>query len=422
MLSTFVEVAITFGQSYLACGGPTSRLEQRLVRAGHAFGFQCEVFAIPTGIFVSVSHKDYIVPVTQHARVKEFSYNLFSLYRLEKLLASMVNGKIRLSHAQRYLLDRHYIRKDYPKWVGATSPIIFGSFVTLPLTDKPWLALVGGLITFLVAALRKALVTHMRLNQAFSDFFVSWMAFAFSTSAAYLLKAPPEVLVFGSLIMMVPGLMLTTSVSELAEHNYISGVTKLVQGGLTLLAMGLAYLLFQEIHASVGAGKFAISGLNLGTGWSAPFWINVACLIAAVSSFSITINVPPKSLPLASAIGLCGLVAIKLFHESSFFIFGIFTASFIVGALSLLFGRWFKLPSQVYSVPGIVALVPGLMSLTLFNHVAFEKLDQVPPVMMQVVLTTTTIVFGLLAARVPFNLFSSEEERLAELEEGIWSQ
>ena len=61
-----------------------------------------------------------------------------------------------------------------------------------------------------------------------------------------LMPAPFEAYSIGGLVVLVPGLALTTAIAELADQNLVSGTAKLMQAVLTLLALGLAYMLFQN--------------------------------------------------------------------------------------------------------------------------------------------------------------------------------
>ncbi len=73
--------------------------------------------------------------------------------------------------------------------------------------------------------------------------------------------------------------------------------------------------------------------------------------------------------------------------------------AFTVGLLSLLFSRFFHVPSQIFSLPGIFALVPGMLALSSFyghgNNSGME-------IGTRVAVVASSIVFGLFTARIPF--------------------
>ena len=54
-MNEFLRVAGECGKSYLATGGPTSRLEERLMTAGHVHGYKCDVYATPTAVTANAS-------------------------------------------------------------------------------------------------------------------------------------------------------------------------------------------------------------------------------------------------------------------------------------------------------------------------------------------------------------------------------
>lgn len=409
LLFQFVEMAILFGQNYLSCGGPTSRLENRLVRAASSFNIQCEVFAIPTGVFVSAKSLNANENVTLNGRVRGVTYNLHQLVRLEKLLSHLEQRKTGLSEAIASLREESSKSNDYPRWIQELSPLFIGIFASLPLTPVPAKSLLCGAVTWVIAKIHDVLDEKIKLNKTFCDFFASLLAFALSAVLSQPFGLPPEILVFGSLLFMVPGLTLTTAVSELADQNFVSGTTKLFHGALTLLSMGLAYLLFQELLTSFAFEKIALVEL-VAPAVGLPFWLNALSLAFVVMGFSIEFNVPKRHLALATAIGMTSWGVLEFIGPAKYLVASSFASSFAVGFLSLLFGRWLKLPSQIFSVPGILSLVPGMLSFSIFGHLMQARVENVPPVLVQAVLTSGAIVFGLLASRVPFLLRDPNED------------
>jgi uncharacterized membrane protein YjjB (DUF3815 family) len=72
--------------------------------------------------------------------------------------------------------------------------------------------------------------------------------------------------------------------------------------------------------------------------------------------------------------------------------------------VSLAFGRIFRQPSQVYSVPGIVAMLPGMLALSSFRYFAAGDQGSGVAFTFKVGITAISIVFGLMTARIPFQV------------------
>ena len=408
LLYRFCKVAVLFGRHYLACGGPISRLENRLVQTAHALGIHCEVFALPTSLFVNARDDLTKTTVTLNGSIKRVDYDLQQMVILEKFLPSLAHGEISLREANPYLKQIAKKKDDYPFWLRQAGPFVIGFFACLPLTHDLVKSIYGGLTTLVIALIRSLLSQRLKLNETLADFFSSWFTFFIAALCSRALKVPSEVLALGSLLYLVPGLTLTTAVSELVDHNFLSGTTKLFRGALTLLSMGLAYLLFQELFTGLAANKLTLSQT---ASVPASFWLDLLSLTVIVMGFSIKFKVPKKYLVLATVIGVTGYVVLDSIDNSpkSYFVFASFASSFTVGILSLALGRWLHLPSQLFSVPGILGLVPGMLSFSVFKYMALEKIENVTLIIIQVILTCGAIVFGLLSARVPFLIHFSKK-------------
>src|SRR5688572_12940521 len=85
-----------YGQAYLACGGPTSRLEDALSALGRKIEHPADIFATPTGIFVSCVDRAG-TNHTKISRIKDGSINLGRLCWLEGIFEDVFSQKISLA-------------------------------------------------------------------------------------------------------------------------------------------------------------------------------------------------------------------------------------------------------------------------------------------------------------------------------------
>ncbi len=198
----------------------------------------------------------------------------------------------------------------------------------------------------------------------------------------------------------MPGLALTTAISELAEQNLVSGTAKLMQATIALLALGLAYLLFQQIAESMEL----TSVLKPAAGKKTTQIVSVLGVILNVSCFGIIFKVPPRMLIWSTITGVLAWVVMDRMRTTGAVAAAPYVASVAAGLVSLIFSRIFKIPSQVFSVPGIVAMLPGMLALSSFRYFASGDQNTGLAFTFQVAITAGSIVFGLMTARVPFSL------------------
>ncbi|MBI3557982.1 MAG: threonine/serine exporter family protein, partial [Deltaproteobacteria bacterium] len=185
----------------------------------------------------------------------------------------------------------------------------------------------------------------------------------------------------------------------LADQNLVSGTAKLMQAILTLLALGLAYMLFHDLSDS----------LHLLPAPSTPqrplsMAISTFAILVSVSCFGILFKVPPRALPWATLTGLLGWLVLRLFSSADYLVAASFLGSLSVGLVSLTLGWRYKVPSQVFSVPGMIAMLPGMLALTSMRNLAMGQQAHGINLAFRVAITAGAIVFGLFTARIPFAL------------------
>lgn len=395
-MSHFVRFAAVWGKKYLSCGGPQTRLEEFLVRAGSLYGFRTEVYASPAGLMISASAEIDANTVTRLEKVQESSIRLAELKRLERFLESVIASKsdLRLAAEEVEFRTCHQM-PEYPYWMVSLSIVVLGFSSSLSTYGYLRAALGSGLITGVTWLVSRQMSRTWKVSSVFSDFGASLLALALAEASSRWLGLPAEALAMGSFILRVPGLTLTTAISELAEHELVSGASKLAQGVLTLLALGTAYVLMQECGAIDEISSHFQSDIF------SPFDVRVIVgNLLMLASFSIIFEAPREALLGSIACGFAGWWILQQFNNPSLFVGASFLASLVVGMISLVLGRFYRLPSQTFSVPGILALVPGLLALSSFRTMAAGQGAQGTELGVRVALIGIAIAFGLFTSRV----------------------
>ncbi len=389
------------GRDYLAAGGPSSRLEKLLSRAAREQSFSIETFASPTGLFVTVrDQKNPTELCTLVSRIESMGIRFDVIERVERALLDFKLG------------ERG--EPDFLSTLGLVARLMaaftLGLSLSLVHSGWSWGAPVCGLLTVLVVMLDQPLSKWLGGNGVFTEFVLSLLSFGIGGLLARQFGFPTESLLIGPLLYLVPGLTLTTAVSELAEQNFISGTAKLMKGILTLFAMGAALLLLQDFGRLTGwaQGSFSPATIQLPAAW-----ILMVFNAGFVWSFSKLFYLPTKALWGAWLTStLSGLIFSHLPWAQELLILPTFVTSLAVGLVSLSLGTLLKMPSQCFSVPGIFSMLPGLLALGSFERFASGLETTGSSFAFRVFLSASVIVLGLLCARIPFAIRRSGQTEL----------
>ena len=401
---TFLKVASEIGSHYLSSGGATSRLEDGISQAGQKLSLDANAFATPTGIFISTKSKENPLESTVIRRIKDESTNFSKLVYYDRLLNNFAHKRGRLKRLESLIeTDRQFGYSNATIFLCHALVGIMGSLLTFGRLES---ALLSGCVALAVALISYIVGRFVPIKSIFSVFLSSLIGFSLAVTLALIFEVGPAGIAIGTLLILVPGLSLTAAITELAEQNLVSGTVKIGRAILILVAMGVAYLLVQNL------GEFWLlpsSQINQSFLSAYPakhsLWLSALIFMGTVSPFSILMHTPKKLIPITTICGLCSFVILAQFENPETFVLASFVSSFAVGILSLIMSRLTRVPSQIFSTPGILALVPGMLALSSFY--SFSEGSETPEIFVRVALTAGAVVFGLLSARTLLHFWPS---------------
>jgi len=178
-----------------------------------------------------------------------------------------------------------------------------------------------------------------------------------------------QTVIVAALIVLMPGLSLTTAVSELASNQLVTGTTRFA-GAMTVL-LKLTF------------GSVAASQLMLAIGWTPlpgtpdalPKWVELIAMVAAAASFAVLFRASRRDIPLVMGSAILGYILVRVGSgwlgpvATGTFAGGVFFSSLVMAALSNVYGRWKQRPGQLVRVPGIMLLVPGSVGFRALSFV-----------------------------------------------------
>lgn len=391
-----VEYLIDLGGALLSYGCPTHQLERLLGEIAEMEGFRAEAFAVPSGLFLSLSGPGSEQPLVRMHRVAEWATDLSRLARLDQLFTSVLERRVTLAEARR-LLDA--IEADPPLYsnlarvvagtgaAGAAAVFFRGTLLEVGV------AAVGGLLIGLV---RLFLGRRWRTS-LLQDFIGAAIAAGVAWAAGAIWPGVSrEVVILAAVILLVPGMALTTGLTEVAHKNIVSGAAKLTETLVAFLSIVFGIAVMVAFEGLVGGPPAPSVPAHGEPGLP----LNAAALIVTGACFCVIFRVPRRLVPggmLSVAVGwvVTGLGVRYLPGSIS-----AFTASFSVAVLANAIARVTHRPAQVFLLPGLVLLVPG--SFGFVSLESFLRGDFLPGAAkaFEMFLTASAIVTGLLAANV----------------------
>ena len=310
-----------------------------------------QVFSTPTSIMASFG------PLgrqrTHMLRVRPGEVNLGKLAAVEQV--SVEVGQGRLSPGEGVLAIARINRAPSP-YGAALTILAFGvssgaacQFLGGGLREIPVATILGlglGLFGEVAARVR-------RIGEVFDPL----AAFLVSLAAVGLahVMGPLSVLVatLAGLIVLIPGLTLTTALSELATRHLASGTARLSGAVITFLSIAFGVAL----GTRAGAAAFGVP--PLATPDLLPGWASLLALLLVPLCFTIIFRADLREAPWIVLSGAVAVEAGRLGAATLGPELGAFAGAFAVAIAGSLYERVRRRPAAVVVVPGLLLLVPG---------------------------------------------------------------
>ena len=223
-------------------------------------------------------------------------------------------------------------------------------------------------------------------------------AFVVSVAAVALaqLTGPLNVLVatIAGLIVLMPGLTLTTAMSELATRHLASGTARLSGTFITFLGIAFGVALGNRLGgATFGVPATADPALL-------PAWASLVALVAAPLCFVVILRADPGDAPWIVGAGALGVLGGRAGAATLGIELGTFAGALAVALASSAYERLRHRPAAVVLVPGILLLVPGSVGFRSLTSLMEQKAVAGIETAFSMFLTAMALVAGLLVAGV----------------------
>ena len=357
-IDTRVRFLTELGRRLHTAGVSASRLEGAVQATASALHVTVQVWSTPTGLLLSLGDSDslYGSQQTRVLRLEPGKVDLKALAVLEGIVEEVIAGRTDLGTAWDALraLDRPLTKRREIANVVAFG-IAASAVAGLLRTD--WLDIaVAGVLGLVIGWIMLLSATRPHLADA-SEAVAALVATTLATAFAYFVAPLSlQTVIVASLIVLMPGLMLTTAVTELATQQLASGTTRFAGALMVLLKLTFGSVAGAQLVTALGWTPEVAAPTAL------PQAVEVVAAILAASSFAILFRAARRDIPLVMASAILGYVITRVAGHwlgAGAFSGGVFFASLSIAALSNLYGRARGRSGVIMRVPGIMLLVPG---------------------------------------------------------------
>ena len=367
------DLAATMGYHLAMSGAETFRVEDTIHRILRAYGVECEVFAIPNCVSVSLEAANG-KPLMIMKRIGFHGNDLEALEKLNALSRRICAERPDVDEAMAWLKETMKACRSYSTGVFYLGSVLVGLGFCLvfggTLLDCLWAGAMGLII---------GLITHFMDKQEANPFFSTLLAACCMALPAYIaaglgLMNGPDAAIIGALMILVPGLPITNSMRDIIYGDTNSGINRIVQVLLSAFAIALGTAAAWRITSG-------LYGLPVSTGVVHPFWVQGLAVLVGCVGFAILFNVHGGGMWLCTLGGVATWMVYLLAQQLGYGVYSMnFFATLVAALYAETMARIRKYPVTSYLVVSTFPLLPGAgiyytMSLGLAGdfHAALAK-------------------------------------------------
>ena len=222
-------LAMRAGNIMMKSGAEIYRVEDTIERICKSCGIEdVNVFATPTGIFVSTDNEEASNTVSYIKRIKSSETDLTKISRVNQFSRSFTTTDMTVEEGNEILSDIENSR-PYPFWIRALAAAMVASCFSVIFG--------GGALDFCVALIVGLMcyIISRFLEKYEINFFIRGFvccavaAFCSLLAAASIDGVSYASVISGCIMLFVPGIPITNSIRDFLSGNMLSGVARLTE-------------------------------------------------------------------------------------------------------------------------------------------------------------------------------------------------
>lgn len=338
-------------------GASSDRIEAALYLMAVKLKLKANFFSIPTGIFGSFREEtdddNDDDELTRLIRLDPGGINLSKLFLVDKTIDLVLDGRLSLNDGRHRLKQIENAPPLFNALLEILAQTLIAACIAVVLKGSIHDVLASlplGLVCALFGLLAKN-TDFKRVHEVVTPFVIGLMAYGIHT---FVPDINTKLIILASVLYLLPGLDLTTSLSELASQNLTSGTARFMGALMVLLKMSFGVYTATQVAKYLGlttTGEFVLVLY--------PIWLQF--LILALISLCFLVAFQAR---IHDAIWIIFFSCISHFSNSFFSLHfneiqAPFLAGCIISAMSNLFAKKLDRPSLIFTLPAIILLVPG---------------------------------------------------------------
>ncbi|MCA1032432.1 threonine/serine exporter family protein [Bacillus timonensis] len=235
--SQIMEVCLLAGKIMLQSGGETYRVEDTMMRIAAAFGIESShSFVTPTGIIFSIEGPD--PTKTKLIRISERTTDLKKVTLVNSISRSISANEMSLGEAYKELKEIETANLMYPVVLQVVAAALT-SACFLIMFQGGWYdfipALVAGGVGYWFSIFLHRVIPLKFFAEFSASFVIGLIALLFVTTG---IGTDLDKIIIGSVMPLVPGLLITNAVRDLIAGHLVAGLSKGAEAFLTAFAIG----------------------------------------------------------------------------------------------------------------------------------------------------------------------------------------
>ena len=392
-----------FARRLHLAGVSAARLEGAVKTTATRLGVDCAIWSSPTGILLSLGdlNDPAVGQQTRVLRLDPAEPNLADLSTLDHVAEQVIEGRLDVKEATKRFreLDRVSETRD-----TAWTVFAFGlaSAAVAGLLRTSWFDIVvAGALGTVIGAVVVTSRSRPHLAAA-ADAIAAILATVLAAAFAHFV-APLSIqtVVIAALIVLMPGLTLTTAITELATGQLVTGTARFAGAMVTLFKLTFGSVAGAQIINALGWSPRVAQSMAL------PALVEVVATLAAAFSFAILFKAARRDIPLVMVSAVMGYILTRV--ASTWFVpvqpvlgitfaGGVFFSSLVMAAVANVYGRVARRPGTLVRLPSIMLLVPGSVGFrslaSLVERDYTLGMDTAVAVLSALVALTAGLLFG----------------------------
>ncbi|WP_312473542.1 threonine/serine exporter family protein [Neobacillus sp.] len=232
-----MEICLLAGKIMLQCGGETYRVEDTMMRIAASYGIEkTHSYVTPTGIIFSAESNE--PTKTKLIRISERSTDLKKVAMVNSISRSISSGEIKLKQAMEQLKEIDSMNLTFPFRIQvAAASLASGCFMIM--FKGGWNdfipAMISGGVGFLSFVYFHRFIPIKFFSEFLASFVIGLLSFIFVKTGV---GHQVDKIIIGSVMTLVPGLLVTNAIRDLMAGHLVSGLSKGAEAFLTAFAIG----------------------------------------------------------------------------------------------------------------------------------------------------------------------------------------